>query len=118
MQGNVPIRDLHDMKEAIRGSTALPAAGRMVLGFWHAPDYARRMRGMALEPRRGMVYRVGGVQANKNEAVQKGETLLRPRPGAPVGATPTSVHPTHPRAPTKQVEGNTVIDQVDVSGGQ
>src|SRR3546814_19647300 len=57
-QGKEPIRDLDDMKEAIRGSTALPAAVRMVLGFWHATDYARRLRVLALEPRRGMVSRL------------------------------------------------------------
>src|SRR3546814_15442490 len=79
------------MKEAIRGSTALPAAVRMVLGFWHATDYARRMRGMALEPRRGMVYRMGVVKANNNEAMQMVKTLLRDRSGLLVDVTMTDV---------------------------
>src|SRR3546814_12164937 len=84
------------MKEAIRGSTALPAAVRMVLGFWHATDYARRMRGMALEPRRGMVYRMGVVKANNNEAMQMVKTLLRDRSGLLVAVTMTDVLRTGP----------------------
>src|SRR3546814_16110809 len=40
-QGKEPIRDLDDMNEASRGSTALQAAVRMVLGFGHATDDPR-----------------------------------------------------------------------------
>lgn len=72
-----PIRDAEDMKEAVRGSSALPAAMRLVMGFWHASDFTRRMRAMGLKPERNQMYRMAVLKVNNPEAVQGMKTLLR-----------------------------------------
>ncbi|CAB4120985.1 AAA domain containing protein [uncultured Caudovirales phage] len=62
--GDQPIRDLDDMKAAIRGSTALPNAMRVVIGFWHAHDYHKQMKLMGVPPVRGKLYCAGVLKSN------------------------------------------------------
>lgn len=62
--GQEPIRDLDDMKAAIRGSTALPNAMRVVIGLWHAHDWQKQMKLMGFEPQRGKLYCAGVVKSN------------------------------------------------------
>src|SRR5690606_20977049 len=54
-----PITTPEDMFNAIRGSSALPAAFRAVLGIWHSHDYSRRMKAMGLEPKAKALWRFG-----------------------------------------------------------
>lgn len=75
--GDEPIKDVDDMRAAIRGSTALPNAMRLVIGFWHAHDYLKRMKNMQMEPKRGMLYMGAVLKANMPEAMQEPKTLLR-----------------------------------------
>lgn len=75
--GSEPIKTLDDMREAIRGSTALPNAMRLVIGVWAAHDYEKRMAAMALKPQRGVLFRGGVVKANMPEALREPRTLLR-----------------------------------------
>lgn len=85
--GKEPVRYLEDMKEAVRGSSALGGAVRAVLGIWHATDYFRRMTGMGMKPERGVCYRMGVVKANNPEMMKSVKTLLRQPSGLLIDAT-------------------------------
>jgi len=76
-QGPEPIRGIEDMKAAIRGSSALPAAFRAVLGIWHCSDYDRRLQAMHMPPRRGVLWKLGVLKANNPEMMDGELTLLR-----------------------------------------
>lgn len=86
-QGDEPIRTAEDMKNAVRGSSALPAAFRAVLGIWHASDYERRMTAMGLKPRKGQLYKLAVVKANNPEMFSGERTLLRVASGMLTDAT-------------------------------
>lgn len=76
-QGPEPIRNVEDMKAAIRGSSALPAAFRGVLGVWHCADYDRRALAMGLQPKRGLLWKLAVLKANNPEMLEGEKTLLR-----------------------------------------
>lgn len=76
-----PITTLEDMREAIRGSTALPNAMRLVIGFWPVADYMRRMKAMGMTPARNMLFRGGVLKANMPEAMQESRLLLKQKNG-------------------------------------
>ena len=86
-QGDEPIRGIDGMKAAIRGSSALPAAFRAVLGIWHCADYDRRMTGMGLKPKRGALWKLGVLKANNPEMYEGEKTLLRSESGLLVDVT-------------------------------
>lgn len=75
--GAEPIKTLEDMRDAIRGSTALPNAMRLVIGIWAAHNYERKMRQMGLPPARATLFYGGVVKANMPEALRDAKTLLR-----------------------------------------
>ena len=79
--GAEPIRSLEDMRDAIRGSTALPNAMRLVVGVWAAHDYERRMKAMGLRPQRQSLFKAGVVKANMPEAMRDPLTLMRDAAG-------------------------------------
>ena len=76
-QGDEPIRGVEDMKSSIRGSSALPAAFRAVIGIWHCSDYDRRLTAMGLPPKRGLLWKMAVVKANNPEMFDGERTLLR-----------------------------------------
>jgi len=78
-QGDEPIRNSEDMLASTRGSSALPAAFRAVIGMWHCSDYDRRMAAMELKPERGMLYKLGICKRNNPEML-KGELTLHRQP--------------------------------------
>ena len=78
-QGDEPIRNAEDMLASIRGSSALPAAFRGVIGMWHCSDYDRRMAAMDLAPQRNMLYKMAIVKCNNPEML-KGELTLHRQP--------------------------------------
>ena len=80
-QGEEPIRTAEDMKAAVRGSSALPAAFRSVIGVWHCSDYIRRMEAMGLVPQRGWLWKMAVIKANNPEMNQGELTLLRGKEG-------------------------------------
>jgi hypothetical protein len=86
-QGEEPIRGIDGMKAAIRGSSALPAAFRAVLGIWACADYDRRMTAMGLKPRRGSLWKLGVLKANNPEMYEGEKTLLRSESGLLVDVT-------------------------------
>jgi KaiC/GvpD/RAD55 family RecA-like ATPase len=78
-QGDEPIRNGEDMLASIRGSSALPAAFRAVIGMWHCSDYDRRMGAMDMPSERGMLYKMAIVKKN-NPDMLKGELTLHRQP--------------------------------------
>jgi hypothetical protein len=72
-----PIKTLEDMKSAIRGSTAVIGSARVVLGFWHANDFRRKLEGLGITPERNRVYYAGVCKANNPEMFVGTKTLLR-----------------------------------------
>lgn len=80
-RGKEPVRTVEDMKDAIRGSSALPAAVRMVLGMWEALDWEARLEGMGEKPRPKTLYHAAVLKANNPEAVHEVKTLLRTASG-------------------------------------
>lgn len=78
-QGDEPIRDADGMLSSIRGSSALPAAFRAVIGMWHCSDYSRRLTAMGFPPERGMLYKLAIVKRNNPEML-KGELTLHRQP--------------------------------------
>jgi KaiC/GvpD/RAD55 family RecA-like ATPase len=82
-----PIATAEDMFNAIRGSSALPAAFRAVLGIWHSHDYARRLKAMGLEPKAKQLWRFGVLKANNPEMVDDLRFLMRADSGELVDVT-------------------------------
>jgi hypothetical protein len=86
-QGDEPIRNAEMMKAAIRGSSALPAAFRYVLGIWHCSDYDRRMKGLNMVPKKGHMWKMAVIKANNPEMYDGERTLLRTESGLLVDVT-------------------------------
>ena len=84
---NNPIHSPDEMAAAVRGSSALPAAFRAVLGMWHCHDYAKRMKAMELEPKPKQLWRMGVLKANNPEMVDGVRFLLRQDSGVLEDAT-------------------------------
>lgn len=76
-----PISTIDDMFNAIRGSSALPAAFRAVLGIWHSHDYGKRMQAMGLDPRAKTLWRFGVLKSNNPEMVEGVRFLMRSEAG-------------------------------------
>lgn len=84
---NNPIHSPDEMAAAVRGSSALPAAFRAVLGVWHCHDFAKRMKAMGLEPKPKQLWRMGVLKANNPEMIDGVRFLLRQDSGLLVDAT-------------------------------
>ncbi len=74
---NAPVHTAADMAAAVRGSGALNAAFRVVLGAWHASDYKTRMARMGMEPESGRLYNLDILKANNPEMIKAPRVLLR-----------------------------------------
>lgn len=75
--GAEPIKEPSDMLAAVRGSGALTNGMRMVLGVWPTHDYYRRMKAMAMEPKRGQMFSMATIKWNAADADLDTRTLLR-----------------------------------------
>lgn len=76
-QGNEPIRSLAELKDSIRGSSAIEAAFRVVFGMFRAVDYDRRMKAMGITPVKDALWRFGICKANIVGLFRGEKTLLR-----------------------------------------
>lgn len=76
-KSNEPLRNLEELRSAIRGASAIPSYFRINFGMFHASDYERRMKSMGLTPKRGALWKFGVVKANIHGLVQGERTLLR-----------------------------------------
>ena len=90
-QGEEPIRSVDDMKAAVRGSSALPAAFRSVIGVWHCSDYERRMQAMGMPPKRGQLWKMAVIKANNPEMLPGELTLAREPSGLLLDVTDRDV---------------------------
>lgn len=86
-QGQEPIRNAEDMKSAVRGSSAMTAAFRGVIGIWHCPDFNRRLKAMKQKVEKGMLYKMAVLKANNPETLKDEVTLLRGKTGLLEDAT-------------------------------
>jgi RecA-family ATPase len=84
---NTKINTPEDMKNSIRGSTALIGAFRVVLGLWHAPDYAERLERIGREAKPGQIYNFAVVKANNPEMAYGTRAMLRQASGVLVDIT-------------------------------
>lgn len=84
---NSKINSSDDMKNSIRGSTALIGAFRAVLGVWHANDFKNRMEKLGLEPEDGHLYNFAVVKANNPEMIRETRSLLRDKSGLLIDVT-------------------------------
>ena len=87
----MPIITPEDMAAAVRGSSALPAAFRAVLGVWHCHDFAKRLAAMDLEPKPKQLWRMGVLKANNPEMIEGVRFLLRAPTGLLEDATARAV---------------------------
>ena len=76
-KSNEPLRSLADLRNAIRGASAIPSYFRINFGMFSASDYERRMRAMGLTPKRGALWKFGVVKANIHGLLESERTLLR-----------------------------------------
>lgn len=86
-KSNEPLRSLEDLRNAIRGASAIPSYFRINFGIFHAGDYERRMRAMSMVPKRGCLYRFGICKANIHGLLRGERTLLRDGNGMLVDVT-------------------------------
>lgn len=83
-----PIRNAEEMREAIRGSSAIVSSFRINIGIWQAPDWSRRMKAMGLAPKKNMLWQAAILKANNPELFEDTRTLLR----SPVGLLEDCTH--------------------------
>lgn len=76
-KSNEPLRSLEELKNGIRGASAIPSYFRICFGMFHASDYDRRMKAMGMLPKRGKLWKFGIAKANIHNLLQGERTLLR-----------------------------------------
>lgn len=76
-QNDQGIRSIEQMKSAVRGSTAVIAVPRAVLGLWADPSFRQRMRAMKLTPKPRVLHKLGVLKANNEAMLQEEKTLIR-----------------------------------------
>tara|TARA_R110002073_G_scaffold114720_2_gene252056 strand:- start:506 stop:2839 length:2334 start_codon:yes stop_codon:yes gene_type:complete len=81
------IETLEEMSSAVRGSSALPAAVRMVIGVWEAPDWNRRLEAMHMKPVKNTMFLAGVCKANNPEALSGVKSLVRAESGNLIDCT-------------------------------
>lgn len=72
-----PIKSKGDMAMAVRGSSALPAAFRAVLGIWHAHNYGGLLQALGETPEAGKLWRMAVLKANNPQMMDATQYLLR-----------------------------------------
>jgi hypothetical protein len=73
------IRTGRQMRDSIRGATALPNATRSVFGMWPDPDWKQHMKLCGMEPREGVLFKAGIIKGN-NPELKRGEFILLREP--------------------------------------
>lgn len=75
--GDDPIRNVDDMKNAVRGSTAIIGSMRQVMGMWRASDWDRRCKALGIKPDRDAIWRFAVVKTNLDIPTIAEKTLAR-----------------------------------------
>jgi hypothetical protein len=76
-KSNEPLRSIEELRNSIRGASAIPSYFRINFGMYHATDYDRRMKAMGLVPKRGSLWKFGICKANIHGLLDGERTLLR-----------------------------------------
>lgn len=75
--GDEPIRSVEDMKEAVRGSSALISGFRAGIGIWACADQDRRLIAMDLPIKKKALWKAGVIKQNNPEYLEGELTLYR-----------------------------------------
>jgi hypothetical protein len=75
--GDEPIRNVEDMKEAVRGSSALISGFRAGIGIWACADQDRRLIAMDLPMKKKALWKAGIIKQNNPEYLEGELTLYR-----------------------------------------
>ena len=75
--GEAPVRNVEDMRNAVRGSTAILGAMRLCFGMWRAGDWERRCKAMGMKPDRDAVWRCAVLKTNLDVPLIGEKTLVR-----------------------------------------
>lgn len=85
--GKTQIKTLRDMRDEVRGSSALPAAVRCLLGFWEPRDAATRLKALGLPQKPSTLYLAGVLKANNDEFYRGTKVLVRDEHGVFIDRT-------------------------------
>lgn len=72
-----PVKSLEDLKESIRGSTAIPSYFRINFGMFRATDYDRRCKALGIKAHKDAVWRMGVAKCNIMGLYDGEKTLVR-----------------------------------------
>lgn len=72
-----PIKTLEDLRNGIRGSTAIPSYFRINFGMFRASDWERRCKALGVKPHKDNVWRFGVAKANIMGLFNGEKTLVR-----------------------------------------
>jgi hypothetical protein len=75
--GDEPTRTAEEMRESIRGSSALINGFRAAIGIWHCPDQDRRLAAMDLPIKKKSLWKAAVVKLNNPEMLDGDLTLHR-----------------------------------------
>jgi hypothetical protein len=76
-RNDMPINSPADMKSAIRGSSAIIGAMRLVIGMWRAPDWKRRAKALKVKASPDEVWKMAVVKTNLDDVAMDERTIIR-----------------------------------------
>jgi hypothetical protein len=76
-KSNEPIKSLEDLRDSIRGSTAIPSYFRINFGMFRANDWERRCKALQVKPNRHAIWRMGIAKCNIMGLIEDERTLVR-----------------------------------------
>lgn len=85
--GQLPIRTPADMREAVRGSTALINGMRVVIGMWHAPEWKSRLEAMGEHAAPRRLFQMAVIKANNPDMSETVKVLMRAPQGGLIDVT-------------------------------
>lgn len=75
--GDPAIQNAIEMKAAVRGSSAIMGAMRLVIGMWRAHDWPRRAKALGQPPHPDSVWKVAVVKTNLDDTMGGERTIIR-----------------------------------------
>lgn len=76
-KSNEPIKSLEDLRDSIRGSTAIPSYFRINFGMFRANDWERRCKALNVKPNKNAIWRMGIAKCNIMGLIEDERTLVR-----------------------------------------
>jgi hypothetical protein len=72
-----PIASLEDLRDSIRGSSAIPSIFRINFGMYRTHNWSLRMQAMDLQPKKDQLWTFGIAKCNIGGILKEEKTLLR-----------------------------------------